>query len=201
MTDETARPATAPESGTPVPAVVERPAVEGAGPSGPSTTVPAENPAENPRTPRTTMTDTVVAKIAGIAAAGVPGVHRLGGPLDRAVDRAVDGVRRAQPRVLGRAGDDTVLDPALDSVLDTALTTAGAGADADRGVSVVVGEREATVIVELTVEFGAPVDEVAAAVRREVSAAVERMTDLRVRVVDVRVADVHVPDLPAGEPG
>ncbi len=147
------------------------------------------------------MTDTVVATIAGIAAAGVPGVHRLGGPLDGALERALDGVRdgvgRGLPQLLGATGDDDPEDDPRHGALE--------GKHADRGVSVLVGEREAAVTVELTVEFGASVDEVAAGVRREVSAAVERMTDLRVREVDVRVTDVHVPqqdrptDLP--EPG
>ncbi|GAB3451401.1 Asp23/Gls24 family envelope stress response protein [Kineococcus endophyticus] len=197
MTDETVRPATAPEPGTAVPVVVDRPSAGGADPWRPGTT----SSGENSRAPRTTMTDTVVAKIAGIAAAGVPGVHRLGGPVDRALDRALDGVRdgvlRGLQRDLGDALDDLAPDPVLDPGSD--------GRDAHRGVTVLVGEREAAVTVELTVEFGVFVDEVAAAVRREVSAAVQRMTDLRVREVDVRVADVHVPaagpsDGPAGTP-
>ncbi|WP_380173278.1 Asp23/Gls24 family envelope stress response protein [Kineococcus sp. DHX-1] len=185
MTDETARPATAPELGTVVPVVADRPAAGGAGLSGPG----AANSAATSRTPRTTMTDTVVATIAGIAAAGVPGVHRLGGPLDGALVRALDGVRdgvgRGLPQVLGATGVDDPEDDPEHGALE--------GKHADRGVSVLVGEREAAVTVELTVEFGASVDEVAAGVRREVSAAVERMTDLRVREVDVRVTDVHVP--------
>ncbi|WP_369051820.1 Asp23/Gls24 family envelope stress response protein [Kineococcus terrestris] len=61
------------------------------------------------------------------------------------------------------------------------------------GVRVDVGEREAAVELQLSVEHGTPVDEVAAAVRRGVSGALERMTDLRVTRVDLRVVDVHVP--------
>ncbi|MEW1959468.1 Asp23/Gls24 family envelope stress response protein [Kineococcus sp. NPDC059986] len=196
MTDETARPAAVDETGVNLP-VDRNPGAAGVANS--SGTAPSEtgSPAspvrtEVPDTPRTTMTDAVVAKIAGIAASGVPGVHRLGGPLDHLVGDLVGDV------VDGVAGTGAggVVTRALDAVRPPDGPEDGSGQHlpVDRAVSVVVGEREASVTVDLTVEFGASVPTVAASVRREVAGAVERMTDLRVREVDVRVTDVHVPD-------
>ena len=63
-----------------------------------------------------------------------------------------------------------------------------------RGVKVEVGERQTAVDVDLVVEYGVPIRDVAADVRLNVIAAVERMTGLEVVEVNVAVVDVHLPD-------
>ncbi|MFC9815463.1 Asp23/Gls24 family envelope stress response protein [Streptomyces virginiae] len=66
-------------------------------------------------------------------------------------------------------------------------------ADIGRGVKVEVGERQAAVDVELVVEYGVPVPDVARDVRENVMAAVERITGLEVVEVNMPVTDVHLP--------
>ncbi|WP_148668493.1 Asp23/Gls24 family envelope stress response protein [Streptomyces sp. WAC05950] len=62
-----------------------------------------------------------------------------------------------------------------------------------RGVKVEVGERQAAIDVELVVECGVPVPDVARDVRENVMAAVERITGLEVVEVNIAVTDVHLP--------
>jgi uncharacterized alkaline shock family protein YloU len=62
-----------------------------------------------------------------------------------------------------------------------------------RGVKVEVGERQAAVDVELVVEYGVPVPDVARDVRENVISAVERITGLEVVEVNIAVTDVHLP--------
>ncbi|MGQ7297022.1 Asp23/Gls24 family envelope stress response protein [Quadrisphaera sp. KR29] len=62
-----------------------------------------------------------------------------------------------------------------------------------RGVVVEVGPDRASVGVQLVADLGTSLPAVAAAVRRSVAEAVQRLTGLRVTAVDVVVADVHVP--------
>ncbi|WP_433244021.1 Asp23/Gls24 family envelope stress response protein [Streptosporangium sp. CA-135522] len=62
-----------------------------------------------------------------------------------------------------------------------------------QGVSVEVGERQAAVDLDLVVEYGVAIPDVAAAVRRNVILAVERMTGLEVTEVNIKVDDVHMP--------
>lgn len=72
-----------------------------------------------------------------------------------------------------------------------------------RGVKVEVGERQTAIDVDLVVEYGVPITDVARDVRENVIAAVERTTGLEVVEVNVVVNDVHLPDEapehPAGE--
>ncbi|MFG2621225.1 Asp23/Gls24 family envelope stress response protein [Streptomyces sp. NPDC048507] len=69
-----------------------------------------------------------------------------------------------------------------------------------RGVKVEIGERQAAIDVELVVEYGVPVPDVARDVRENVIGAVERITGLEVVEVNVTVNDVHLPgdEDPAG---
>ncbi|MFJ7269065.1 Asp23/Gls24 family envelope stress response protein [Streptomyces sp. NPDC099050] len=62
-----------------------------------------------------------------------------------------------------------------------------------RGVKVEVGERQAAIDVDLVVEYGVPITDVARDVRENVIAAVERITGLEVVEVNVAVNDVHLP--------
>jgi uncharacterized alkaline shock family protein YloU len=115
---------------------------------------------------RTQIADGVVAKIAGMAAREIGGVHAMGGGTARAVGAVRDAVT-------------------------------GGGADrgsVSRGVSVEVGESQAAVDIDLVVEYGAAIQDLAASVRRNVATAVERMTGLEVTEINIRVDDIHLPD-------
>lgn len=62
-----------------------------------------------------------------------------------------------------------------------------------RGIKVEVGERQTAIDVDLVVEYGVPITDVARDVRENVIAAVERITGLEVVEVNVAVNDVHLP--------
>lgn len=113
---------------------------------------------------KTTIADGVVAKIAGMAAREVPGIYSLGGGMARAF-----GAMRE--RVPG-----------------------GGGGGVARGVKVEVGERQAAVDLDVVVEYGVSIVDVAGGVRTNVISAVERMTGLEVVEVNIAVDDVHLPD-------
>lgn len=117
----------------------------------------------------TTIADEVVEKIAGIAARSVPGVHDLGGDAARIFAAVRERVG------LGDADDDS-----------------------DRGVKVRLEGAKAIVDITLVIEYGQIVRTVTDAVRTEVIAAVERMLNLEVTEVNIRVDDVHVADGAAG---
>lgn len=63
-----------------------------------------------------------------------------------------------------------------------------------RGVKVEVGERQTAIDVDLVVEYGVAITDVARDVRENVISAVERITGLEVVEVNVTVNDVHLPD-------
>ncbi|WP_158879423.1 Asp23/Gls24 family envelope stress response protein [Amycolatopsis anabasis] len=110
----------------------------------------------------TTIADTVVQKIAGLAAREVSGVHDLGG----GAARAFGALRERIP---------------------------GASASASQGVSVEVGEKQAAVDLQLLVDYGVSIADLARAVRRNVISAIEQMTGLEVVEVNINVNDVHIP--------
>ncbi|MBT2504346.1 Asp23/Gls24 family envelope stress response protein [Streptomyces sp. ISL-98] len=115
---------------------------------------------------RTTIADGVVEKIAGLAARDVLGVHAMGSGLSRTFGAVRD-------RVPG----------------------AGAGARAvSRGVKAEVGEVQTALDLEIVVEYGVSIADVARAVRENVISAVERMTGLEVVEVNIAVSDVKLPD-------
>jgi uncharacterized alkaline shock family protein YloU len=111
----------------------------------------------------TTVADTVVQKIAGLATREISGVYDLGG----GGARAFGAIRERIP---------------------------GASASAGQGVAVEVGETQAAVDLEILVEYGVSIAELAKAVRRNVITAIERMTSLEVVEVNIHVNDVHVDD-------
>ncbi|WP_059015825.1 Asp23/Gls24 family envelope stress response protein [Mycobacterium sp. M26] len=120
---------------------------------------------------RTTIADTVVSKIAGLAAREVNGVHDLGGN----TSRAVGALRERIP---------------------------GASTNYSQGVSVEVGEKQAAVDVDIVAEYGVSIADLASGIRRNVIAALERMTGLEVVEVNITVHDIHVDDdddEPAGQ--
>ncbi|WP_018658417.1 Asp23/Gls24 family envelope stress response protein [Actinomadura flavalba] len=62
-----------------------------------------------------------------------------------------------------------------------------------RGVKVEVGERQTAIDLDLVVEYGVEIAELARAVRENVIDAVERITGLDVVEVNIMVNDVHLP--------
>ncbi|MBX7449250.1 Asp23/Gls24 family envelope stress response protein [Mycolicibacterium sp. 3033] len=110
---------------------------------------------------KTTIADTVVAKIAGLAAREVTGVHALGGSATRAVGALRDRIP-------------------------------GASVNHAQGVSVEVGEKQAAVDVDIVAEYGVSIHDLAAGIRRNVIAALERMTGLEVVEVNIAVHDVYL---------
>jgi uncharacterized alkaline shock family protein YloU len=68
----------------------------------------------------------------------------------------------------------------------------GAAASAGQGVSVEVGEKQTAVDLQIVVEYGVSITDLARSVRRNVIGAVEQMTGLEVVEVNINVGDVHV---------
>ncbi|MFG2988002.1 Asp23/Gls24 family envelope stress response protein [Streptomyces sp. NPDC048257] len=112
---------------------------------------------------RTTIADSVVEKIAGMATREVPGIHSLGSGMARTLGAVTDKVPGGRPSV-------------------------------SRGVKVEVGERQAAIDLDVVVEYGVAIVDIAADVRTSVITAVERMTGLEVVEVNIAVDDVHLPD-------
>ncbi|GHA92726.1 MULTISPECIES: Asp23/Gls24 family envelope stress response protein [Streptomyces] len=63
-----------------------------------------------------------------------------------------------------------------------------------RGVKVEVGERQTAIDLDLVVEYGVPIADLARDVRENVVDAVERISGLEVVEVNITVNDVHLPD-------
>lgn len=113
---------------------------------------------------RTTISDSVVQKIAGTVAREVPGVHGLGSGMAR----TFGAVRERTP---------------------------GAGSpSATQGVKAEVGEVQAALDLEIVVEYGFPIMDLANEVRGKVISEVERMTGLEVVEVNIAVTDVEIPE-------
>nr|WP_030615726.1 Asp23/Gls24 family envelope stress response protein [Streptomyces fulvoviolaceus] len=70
-----------------------------------------------------------------------------------------------------------------------------------RGVKVEVGEKQTAIDLQVVVEYGMSISDVAVDVRENVIAAVERMTGLEVVEVNIAVNDVHLPDEDTPETG
>lgn len=62
-----------------------------------------------------------------------------------------------------------------------------------QGVSVEVGERQAAADVDVVLEYGVAIADVAEGIRRNVIRSVERMTGLEVTEVNVSVLDIYIP--------
>ncbi|MDN5920745.1 MAG: Asp23/Gls24 family envelope stress response protein, partial [Pseudonocardia sp.] len=69
----------------------------------------------------------------------------------------------------------------------------GASTNVAQGVSVEVGETQAAIDLNIVVEYGVAIADLAKAVRRNVVSALERMTGLQVVEVNISVDDVHLP--------
>jgi uncharacterized alkaline shock family protein YloU len=111
---------------------------------------------------RTSIADGVVRKIAGIATREVNGVHNLGSGGSRAFGAL-------RERIPGSGGPNI-----------------------SQGVSVEVGERQAAIDLDIVVEYGVAIVDLAQAIRRNVITAVERMTGLEVAEVNISVDDIFI---------
>jgi uncharacterized alkaline shock family protein YloU len=115
-----------------------------------------------------TVAESVVSKVAGIAAREMAGVHAMGGTGARAVGSVLQRLPGGTPSV-------------------------------SQGVSVEVGETEASIDLDLIVDYGVAIADLARAIQRNVKATVERMTGFKVSEVNVTVADVYVPSDDEGD--
>lgn len=70
----------------------------------------------------------------------------------------------------------------------------GGGKSVTRGVKAEVGESQTALDLEIVVDYGVSISDVARDVRENVVAAVERMTGLEVVEVNIAVSDVKLPD-------
>ncbi|MGH4017210.1 MAG: Asp23/Gls24 family envelope stress response protein [Pseudonocardiaceae bacterium] len=74
----------------------------------------------------------------------------------------------------------------------------GARASSGQGVSVEVGEKQAAVDLDVVVEYGVPIGQLAQSIRRNVITAIEQMTGLDVVEVNINVNDLHLPEVDGG---
>jgi len=111
---------------------------------------------------RTSIADSVVTKIAGIATRQIDGVHDLG----TGGTRAFGAIRQ---RIPGSTGPSIT-----------------------QGVSVEVGERQAAIDLDIVIDYGVPLVDLAEGIRRNVIGAVERMTGLQVTEVNIAVDDIYI---------
>jgi uncharacterized alkaline shock family protein YloU len=117
---------------------------------------------------KTVIDDVVVAKIAAAACREVGGIHDMG---SAGVGGAVSGAYAAV----------------------TGAVSGGTDQQSTKGVSVEVGEREAIVNVNLIVDYGARIPQLAEALRTNITERLLTMTGLTVRAVNLEVSDVYFP--------
>lgn len=110
----------------------------------------------------TSISDSVVSKVAGLAAREVSGVHDMG-----------SGAARAFGQLKGMLGSS-----------DSDRSSP------NRGVKVEVGERQAAIDLDLVMDYGVAIPSIAESVRRNVINRVESMTGLEVVEVNVSVDDI-----------
>jgi uncharacterized alkaline shock family protein YloU len=105
----------------------------------------------------------VVQKIAGIACREISGVHAMG----VSTSRAFGAVRE---RIPGSTGPNVA-----------------------QGVGVEVGEKEAAVDLDIVVDYGVSIPDLARSIQRNVKQAVGRMTGLEVVEVNINIDDLYLP--------
>ena len=120
---------------------------------------------------KTSIADSVVEKIAGVAAREVSGVHEMG---------------RGAARTFG--------------TIKERLPVGGSGPNVSQGIKVDVGERQAAIDIDLVVDYGVSIPDVSQAVRDNVIKRIERMTGLEVTEVNISVDDVFLGEDSEPEP-
>ncbi len=117
----------------------------------------------------TNISDTVVQKIAGIAAQEIEKVQMGGG---------------AAAAVTGFLG----------SVSGAVTGSSSGGGSPTSGVSVEVGEQETAVDLTVAIEYGVSIPQITETVRRNVINRIENLTGLGVTEVNIVVNDVQLPE-------
>jgi uncharacterized alkaline shock family protein YloU len=135
-------------------------------PSGPADTSSVRQSRLTSDEGKITVAEGVVLKIAGMACREVSGVHSMGS--GSGTSRAYGAIRE---RIPGSAGPSMA-----------------------QGVGVEVGETEAAIDLDIVVEYGVSISELARGVQRNVKTAIEQMTGLNVVEVNVSVNDIQLPD-------
>ena len=146
-------------------------------------------------------TPSSVSNSAGTASASRPSPAQAGGPAESALATSLGTTRVADTVVAKIAGLATVEVPGVYALGGGAARALGAlreripGATSNvsQGVTVEVGERQAAVDLDMVVEYGVAIADLARGVRRNVIGAIERMTGLEVVEVNVVVNDIHLP--------
>lgn len=126
-----------------------------------------------------------------------PGGRRGGGdPATRGRTTIADGVVE---KIAGLAARDVVGVHAMGSGLSRTFgamrdRVPGGSKAVTRGVKAEVGEVQTALDLEIVVDYGVSISDVARDVRENVVAAVERMTGLEVVEVNIAVSDVKLPE-------
>lgn len=127
-----------------------------------------------------------------------PSVTKRGGgdPGSRGRTTIADGVVE---KIAGLAARDVIGVHAMGSGLSRTLGAVrdrvpGGAKSVSRGVKAEVGEVQTALDLEIVVDYGVSIADVARAVRENVVSAVERMTGLEVVEVNIAVSDVKLPD-------
>ncbi|WP_428986168.1 Asp23/Gls24 family envelope stress response protein [Streptomyces pyxinae] len=127
-----------------------------------------------------------------------PGVKRSpgGAPATRGRTTIADGVVE---KIAGLAARDVVGVHAMGSGVSRTFGAVrdrvpGGRPSVTRGVKAEVGEVQTALDLEIVVEYGVAIADVARAVRENVVNAVERMTELEVVEVNIAVSDVKLPE-------
>ncbi|MFE6739897.1 Asp23/Gls24 family envelope stress response protein [Streptomyces tubercidicus] len=124
-------------------------------------------------------------------------VKRGGGdPATRGRTTIADGVVE---KIAGLAARDVLGVHAMGSGLARTIGAVrdrvpGGGRSATQGVKAEVGEVQTALDLEIVVDYGVAIADVARSVRENVISAVERMTGLEVVEVNIAVSDVKLPD-------
>ncbi|GAC1523121.1 MAG: Asp23/Gls24 family envelope stress response protein [Chloroflexota bacterium] len=120
---------------------------------------------------KTHISDIVVAKIAAAACREVGGIHDM-----------------------GRTGVGGAVSGAIGAV------TGGSDQQSTKGVSVQVGEQETIVNVDIIVDYGTRIPQIADALRTTISERLNTLTGLTVRAVNIEVSDVYFPQQQRQQP-
>ncbi|GED87786.1 Asp23/Gls24 family envelope stress response protein [Streptomyces sp. NPDC056112] len=120
----------------------------------------------------------------------------LGDPATRGRTTIADGVVE---KIAGMAARDVVGVSAMGSGFSRTFGAVrdrvpGGAKSVTRGVKAEVGEVQTALDLEIVVDYGVSITEVARAVRENVIASVERMTGLEVVEVNIAVSDVQLPE-------
>ncbi len=110
----------------------------------------------------TSISSTVVAKIAGLATQEIPGVQAMG----KSMSRALGSIRSRVP--------------------------GGASSATTQGIAVEVGEKQAAVDIDIVAYYGQSIVETADAIRENVIDRLESMTGLEIVEVNISVDDLYI---------